>query len=139
MKDLLEPQRYPDIQWPFVNAPMDRPYDVTAWSLGMLMGVNTVLIDEPFEASLQLAEPDVAPPAGRVTGSGTTYVLPHGVNASFVAINRLLRAGADVQWATGELAIGHEVEPPGTILVERCRPRSYRHIGHRPPPPRSGP
>ena len=83
----------------------------------MLMGVSTVLIDEPFEASLQLAEPDVAPPAGRVTGSGTTYVLPHGVNASFVAINRLLRSGADVQWATGELAIGDEVEPPGAILV----------------------
>ena len=117
VKDLLEPQRYPDIRWPFADAPMDRPYDVTAWSLGMLMGVTTVLIDEPFEASLRLAEPNVAPPDGRVTGSESTYVLPHAVNASFVAINRLLRSGADVQRAMGELAIGDQVEPPGAILV----------------------
>ena len=117
MKDLLEPQRYPDIRWPFADAPMDSPYDVTAWSLGMLMGVDTVLIDEPFEASLRLAEPEVTAAVGRVTGSGSTFVLPHAVNASFVAMNRLLRAGAEVQWAEGELAISAEVEPPGTILV----------------------
>ena len=117
VKDLLEPQRYPAIRWPFTNAPIERPYDVTAWSLGMLMGVNTVLIDEPFEASLQLTEREVTAPDGRVTGTGSTYVLPHAVNASFVAINRLLRAGADVKWAEGELAIGDVVVLPGAILV----------------------
>ena len=121
VKDLLEPQRYPDIRWPFANAPMDRPYDVTAWSLGMLMGVNTVLIDEPFEASLRLAEAPVTPPDGLVTGSGPTYVLPHSANASFVAMNRLLDAGAgvDVQWTEDELVIDGHVEPPGSILVSR--------------------
>jgi hypothetical protein len=119
VKDLLEPQRYPDIRWPFANAPMDRPYDVTAWSLGMLMGVDTVLIDEPFEAPLRLAGPGVTPPEGRVIGSGSTYLLPHSVNASFVAINRLLRAGVAVQWTEDELAIDGQVEPPGAILVSR--------------------
>jgi hypothetical protein len=117
VKDLLEPQRYPDIRWPFPDAPMDRPYDVTAWSLGMLMGVDAVLIDEPFEARLALAETMVTAPEGRVTGSGSTYVLPHAVNASFRAMNRLLRAGADVQWADEELTVGDEVEPHGAILV----------------------
>ena len=117
VKDLLEPQRYPDIRWPFATAPMDRPYDVTAWSLGMLMGVETVLIDAPFDASLRPAAPEVAPPEGLVTGSGPTYVLPHGVNASFVAMNRLLRAGADVRWTERAVTIGDDVEPPGAILV----------------------
>ena len=117
VKDLLEPQRYPDIRWPFAAAPMDRPYDVTARSLGMLMGVDTVLIDEPFEASLRPAALDVAPAAGRVTGSGSTYVLPHAVNASFVAMNRLLRDGATVTWTEGEVMIGDDVERPGAILV----------------------
>jgi hypothetical protein len=121
VKDLLEPQRYPDIRWPFANAPMDRPYDVTAWSLGMLMGVDTVLIDEPFEASLRVAGPGVTPPEGQVTGSGSTYLLPHSVNASFVAINRLLGAGTGVavQWTEDELAIDGQVEPAGAILVSR--------------------
>ena len=117
VKDLLEPQRYPDIRWPLADAPPDRPYDVTAWSLGMLMGVDTVLVDEPFSAPLRRVESEVTPPTGRVTGSASTYVLPHSVNASFVAMNRLLRAGADVQWAEDELAIGDDVEAPGAILV----------------------
>ncbi len=117
VKDLLEPQRYPDIRWPFADAPMDRPYDVTAWSLGMLMGVDTLLVDEPFEASLRLAELAITAPEGRVTGSGSTYVLPHSVNASFRAMNRLLHAGADVQWTDGDLATGDAVVPHGAILV----------------------
>ena len=117
VKDLLEPQSYPDIRWPFANAPRERPYDVTAWSLGMLMGVNTVLVDEPFAAPLRRVDSVVTGPAGRVTGSGSTYVLPHAVNASFVAMNRLLRAGADVQWAEDELVLDNEVHAPGAILV----------------------
>ena len=34
IKDVLEPQHYPDIRWPSPRAPLDLPYDVTAWSLG---------------------------------------------------------------------------------------------------------
>ena len=40
VKNILEPQRYPDIRWPHAGAPFDTPYDITAWSLGMLMGGN---------------------------------------------------------------------------------------------------
>jgi len=116
VKDLLEPQRYPDIR-PFANAPLDRPYDVTAWSLGMLMDVETVRVDTPFESSLRLVESEVAPPEGRVTGTGSTYVLPHAVNASFPAMNRLLRVGAAVQWAEDGLQVGDTIAPPGEILV----------------------
>jgi hypothetical protein len=116
VKDLLEPQRYPDIR-PFTNAPIDRPYDVTAWSLGMLMDVETIRVDAPFESSLRLVESEVTPPEGRVTGSGSTYVLPHSVNASFQAMNRLLRAGVDVQWAEDGFQVGHTIVTPGAILV----------------------
>ena len=117
VKDILEPQRYPDIRWPAADAPLDRPYDVTAWSLGMLMGVETVLVDDPFAAPLRRVDGEVPAPAGRVAGTGSTYVLPHAANASFVAMNRLLRAGADVQWAEDEVAIGADVVAPGAILV----------------------
>ncbi len=40
-KDLLEPQDYPDMRRVSGNpSSPDLPYDVTAWSLGMLLGVN---------------------------------------------------------------------------------------------------
>jgi len=117
IKDLLEPQEYPDIRWPFDNAPIDRPYDVSAWSLGMLMGVDTVRVDAPFEARLGPAPEPVRPPAGQVTGTGPLFVLDHAVNASLVATNRLLAAGATVGWARGTVTTGGRTFAPGAIVV----------------------
>ena len=102
VKDILEPQRYPDIRWPYPSAPIDKPYDVTAWSLGMLLGVETVQVERPFEADLRPA----AIPAGRVAGDGGTYLISHDTNRSFTALNRLLAAGASVSWATEEIELG---------------------------------
>ena len=70
VKDLLEPQSYPEIRWPSADAPVDRPYDVTAWSLGMLMGVETLRIDQPFDAPLTLMTDAVEAPAGSCRDAG---------------------------------------------------------------------
>ena len=106
IKDILEPQTYPDIRWPYPSAPLDKPYDVTAWSLGMLMGVETIRIDRPFEASLRPLAAEAAAPAGRVVGDGDTFVISHDTNRSFNALNRLLAAGAAVSWAHDALDLG---------------------------------
>ena len=42
-KDMLEKQTYPEVRRA-PNAPPEPPYDVTAWSLGMLLGVDTVFV-----------------------------------------------------------------------------------------------
>ena len=106
VKDVLEPQRYPDIRWPYPSAPIDKPYDVTAWSLGMLMGVDTVQVERPFEAELRPLDGPAAIPPGQVAGSGDAFVIAHDANRSFTALNRLLAAGASVSWATEELDLG---------------------------------
>ena len=87
VKDVLEPQVYPDIRWPSPRSPLDLPYDVTAWSLGMLMGVETVRVDEPFEARLRPVD-STGPPAGRVSGtaSARTWLLQGDSNRSAVAV-----------------------------------------------------
>ena len=118
VKDVLEPQAYPDIRWPDPTAPLDKPYDITAWSLGMLMGVDTVQIEAPFDASLRLLVDDALPPPGRVVGQGDTYLLSHESNASFVALNRLLALGATVSWAREPLDAGGQSYPTGIMLVE---------------------
>ena len=118
VKDILEPQRYPDIRWPYPNAPIDKPYDVTGWSLGMLMGVETIQIERPFEASTSALVADAQAPPGRVIGKSDTYVLSHGTNRSFTALNRLLSAGATVGWAHEELDLGTgDRYGPGAMLV----------------------
>ena len=106
IKDILEPQNYPDIRWPHPSAPIDKPYDITAWTLGMLMGVETVQVERPFEAELQPLAGPAAIAAGSVTGAGSTFLISHDANRSFTALNRLLAAGASASWATEEIDLG---------------------------------
>jgi hypothetical protein len=72
-KTLLERQHYPDLrQYP--GGPPKRPYDVTAQTLPLLMGVQTDVINAPFTADLRLVHnfpftPATAPVTGALPPS----------------------------------------------------------------------
>lgn len=118
IKDILEPQEYPDIRWPSQSSPFDKPYDVTAWSLGMLMGVETIQIDSPFEVSLRPLTNDAQARPGRIKGDGDTFVISHDTNHSFTALNRLLAAGASVRWVHNKVTLdGVDAIDRGAMLI----------------------
>ena len=50
-KALLEPQRYPQLR-EYPDGPLRRPHDVTAHSIGLLMGVRAVPVAEPVSVAL---------------------------------------------------------------------------------------
>jgi len=115
-KDLLEPQTYPEVR-PAPGAPPQPPYDVTAWSLGMQMGVATVFVDAPFAASLELLD-SVAPPPGRVVGGGGAFLVDARYNDAFLAANRWWAAGAKIRRATEAFTAGGHRFPPGSWIVQ---------------------
>jgi len=97
-KDMVEKQTYPEVRRG-PNAPPEPPYDVTAWSLGMLLGVDVVLSKEAVPASAKLTRIDTLPAMpGSVSGSGSRFAFDDKGPDTAIAINRLLKDGARVSF-----------------------------------------
>jgi hypothetical protein len=96
-KDMLEKQVYPEVRRGGPNAPPDPPYDVTAWSLGMLVGVDVTFVKKPLAESAALTKVGEAPkPTGAVSGTGTHFAFDYTGPDAALAINRLIKGGARV-------------------------------------------
>jgi hypothetical protein len=96
-KDMLEKQTYPEVRRA-PNAPPEPPYDVTAWSLGMLLGVDTVLVKNVLPPMKMTKVDAPARMAGDITGSGNRFAFDYKGPDSAIAINRLLKDGARVSF-----------------------------------------
>ena len=95
-KDLLEKQTYPEVRRT-PTSPPEPPYDVTAWSLGMLMGADVVFAAKPVPPAAQLTKLAAVPTvAGGVTGNGSRFTFDYKGADAALAINRLLKDGAKV-------------------------------------------
>jgi hypothetical protein len=119
-KDLLEPQRYPDLRTSPGGPPLP-PYDTAGWTLAYQMGVNAVAVKAPFSAKLTLltehpriegrvslpprelprpaARPTMASAiaeAGQQSVGAGSYVISPNANNAYRAVNRLLDAGVPV-------------------------------------------
>jgi hypothetical protein len=118
VKELLEPQRYPEIR-ESPNGPPIRPYDVSGWTLPMQMDVQTAPVLQPVSpeqrAALRRIE-KFTPPAGKVDGEGTVYILGRGTNAAFKAVNEVFAAGGRVGFATSEIETP-EGKQTGAIVI----------------------
>jgi Zinc carboxypeptidase len=95
-KDMLEKQTYPEVRRT-PTSPPEPPYDVTAWSLGMLMGADVVFVKTAPPAAAELTRLAEAPKlAGEVVGNGPRYLFEYRGADSALAINRLLKSGAKI-------------------------------------------
>ena len=115
-KTMLERQVYPDLRY-YPGGPPIPPYDVTAHTLGMLMGVDVDRIDEPVDADLTLldaVEPLRTPLPAR---PGWAYAIPPSSNAGFLAAARLQAAGVPVYRASDWFESDGREHGPGTWLV----------------------
>lgn len=115
---MFEPQDHPhDIPYP--GGPPRPPYDVAGWTLAYQMGIafDRVLdgFNGPFQAIPNVIKP--APGAFEAKPVVAGYILDHRVNDTFVAVNRLLKAGQDVLWLKEGFEADGRTWPAGTIFV----------------------
>jgi hypothetical protein len=95
-KDMIEKQTYPEVRRT-PTAPPEPPYDVTAWSLGMLVGADTVFVKKPLPDNVPLEKLDAAAfPKGETTGTGQAFAFDYKGPDTAIAIVRLLKDGAHV-------------------------------------------
>ncbi|MDA1306738.1 MAG: M14 family metallopeptidase [Acidobacteria bacterium] len=122
--DMFQPQDHPD-DFPYEGGPPNRPYDSAGYTLAMQMGVEFDPILEAFDGPFERVADIATTPAGRIIGTqpATGYYFSHGSNDSFIAVNRLLKAGETVTWlADGPMGSGTfhvEAKPTTRALLER--------------------
>ncbi len=110
--DMFEPQDHPD-DFPYPGGPPNRPYDSAGYTLAMQMGVQFDRMLDGFDGPFEKVAGMATTPAGSVKGAQAAagYYFTHKANDSYIAINRLLKAGETVSWlADGPMG-------PGTFYV----------------------
>ncbi len=113
LRTMLQPQRYPEVV-PHVGGPIIPPYDVTAWSLPILMGVEIETVD--VDVTGALSDLETAPwPEVEIAASDHGYLLPHSADSVYTAINRRLDDGGKVYWLAdpGDSGVAGDVWLPG--------------------------
>ncbi|MFL6192939.1 MAG: M14 family zinc carboxypeptidase [Thermoanaerobaculia bacterium] len=114
---MLRKQRYPEIV-PYAGGPVMPPYDVTAWSLPLAMGVEVAEAGSPLPAGASLAAID-APvwPGGDVARGAGGYTVSHAADSAVSLQNRLLADGKKVYWlkGTGDLYIPAAATTPEAL------------------------
>ncbi len=94
IKDLLEVQHYPDLK-EYPGGPPRQPYDVTAWTLPMQMGVECTAIN--VELPVKMTPTDVPSEAMELSNSaGNQFALDRRNSNNYKLVNKLLEAGFDV-------------------------------------------
>lgn len=116
--DMFEPQVHPN-DVPYPGGPPIAPYDSAGWTLAFQMGVEFHRALDGFEAPLEKLT-SVAPPKGAITNAerAAGFLLSPHTNDSFLAVNRLLKAGIRVSRLTNELECDGRHWPAGTFYVE---------------------
>ncbi len=119
-KTMLEVQEYPDLRY-YPGGPPIPPYDVTAHTLGYLMGVEVHPVNEPLDVALDKVD-KVAPVSSPLSKRPRwAYVVPPDSNAGFIALNRLSKKGVSVFRAGSAIEVDGRTVAPGAWLVPPSR------------------
>lgn len=111
IKDVMEVQNYPDIRL-YPDGPPKQPYDVTAWTLPLQMGVDVFELTEKIEIPIEKVE-TIDFGESKFVGKGNYFVIKRRFINSYRLVNLLLKDGVKVYYSKdgkfkGEFLIKNE-------------------------------
>ncbi len=113
---MFEPQDHPD-DIPYSGAAPNPPYDAAGWTLAYQMGIVFDRLLDGFDGPFEKLAGVTPPPPGAFAPGAAGYLLDHRVNDTFIAVNRLLKAGEKAYWLKADTAAGGKTVPAGAIWV----------------------
>ena len=116
IKDLMEPQRYPNLKL-YPGGPPRPPYDFSGWTLPMQMGVKVVQVNTPVEVGLSRATTYELGSSGVTPVPSKYYIIERRHTHTFSLLNELLKSGANVYWSDESFSARGRSYPPGTIII----------------------
>lgn len=117
-KDLLEPQEHPDPAAMPVGKMGDQPYDLTAWSLPVQMGVEAIAVPVGFEADLTSLDRIPKPETAFIGKGREGWLISPTANRAATAVNRLLAADLQVARVPESVEVQGRDFPSGAIWVQ---------------------
>lgn len=129
-KNMLEEQHYPDLRkypdlWQglvaskkFEGAPIEA-YDMMGWTLSYQFNLQVKAANTPLKVKMtRIRELDF--PQGKIEAGGGVYLLDHAQNASFAAMNRILKARGKIKWTKKAFTADGQNYAEGTIIASGC-------------------
>ncbi len=126
IKDLMEVQNYPDIRL-YPDGPPKRPYDVTAWTLPLQMGVDVFELNEKIEIPMEkiggISQYASTIEFGRskILGSGDYLAFERRFINSYRLVNLLLKEGIKVFYVDEDVSDlrGNFVVKNGKVTMDK--------------------
>jgi hypothetical protein len=109
--EMFSEQRYPEVKL-VAGKDIVRPYDVTAWTLPLMMGVTVERAALPPGL-----KPFAWKPASKSAGGGTVAIAP-GSPENFKVVNAALRGKGAVSIVRAPMTSGEKRFPAGTFLLD---------------------
>jgi hypothetical protein len=117
--DMFEPQDHPN-DFAYPGGPPKRPYDNAGWTLAYQMGVKFDRVLDGFDVpGAKEITGLAAVPAAKVAAApnATGFLVSHAMNNAFLAVNKALKAGADVYVLRSPLSANGKTYPAGTFWI----------------------
>jgi len=114
--EVMERQRYPEIA-PAPEAEILLPYDITAWTMPLTLGVRTLRVEGEVSGTVAPIRPQWAAPDAPAEGEGSVLVVPAGQLGGFSAANRALGEGASVARTTATVRIAGKDILAGSFVI----------------------